>query len=317
MRPAELGIASSITRRRTPGLRREEVAARSRLSTEYYTQLEQARGANPSRDTLDGLAIALRLSRAERNHLYHLAGESPPPDRQIPTAPPESLLVLLDRMVDTAVLVIDAKQDLIAWNALAGLLLDECVEMEARYRNLARRFFLHPDPRARHFGMSLSKGYALYLAAELRTAAAKYPQDAGLTALIAELREQSAYFERLWQSGDVLTPRHLQKKVTHPTAGLLYIRCDTLLVEERDQRVVLFTAKPRTRTARVLRAMAASIHPGPARNAEARDQCCRVGAHAVVRPPTTSRLIAWPAIFWEPREPPQRCSNSQVRGNFV
>ena len=196
LRPADLGIAS-ITRRRTPGLRREEVAERSRMSTEYYTQLEQARGANPSRDTLDGLSVALRLSRAERTYLYHLAGESPPPDRQIPSEPPESLLLLLDRMVDTAVLVVDAKQELIAWNALAGLLLDECAQMEVPYRNLARRFFLHPDPRARHFGMSLSEGYALYLAAELRTAAAKYPHDAGLTSLIAEMRSRSADFERL------------------------------------------------------------------------------------------------------------------------
>jgi hypothetical protein len=229
------------------------------MSTEYYTQLEQARGAHPSHEMLDALATALRLSRAEHEHLYHLAGEGPRPERQVPREAPESLLALLDRLTDTAVLVLDAKQDVIGWNALAALLLEDFAQTAPADRNLVRRFFLHPDPRARHFGLTGSSGYARYAAAELRAAEARYPDDAALGALIAELRSRSARFERLWQSGEVHSPRHMRKKLVHPTAGPLFLRCDVLVVPEHDQRVVLFTAKPRTRTARVLRSLAASV----------------------------------------------------------
>ncbi len=229
------------------------------MSTEYYTQIEQARGAHPSREMLDSLAVALRLSRVEHDHLYHLAGESPRPQGRIPHEPPGSLIALLDRMIDTAVLVLDAKQEVIAWNALATLLFEDFAQSSPAERNLARRFFLHPDRPARHFGMTRSAGYAEYLATELRTADARYPHDTALGALITELRSQSPRFERLWRSGEMYAPRHVQKKMLHPVAGPLRLWCDLLVVPERDQRAVLFTATPRTRSARALRELAKHV----------------------------------------------------------
>ena len=232
------------------------------MSTEYYTQIEQARGAHPSREMLDSLAVALHLSRAEHDHLYHLAGEAPRPERQIPHEPPGSLIALLDRMTDTAVLVLDAKQEVIGWNALATLLFEDFAQKSPAERNLARRFFLHPDLPARHFGMTRSNGYAEYLATELRTAVARYPHDVALAVLIAELRSRSPRFERLWWSGEIYEPRHVQKKMVHPVAGPLRLWCDLLIVPECDQRAVLFTATPRTRSARALQSLAKHVPMG-------------------------------------------------------
>jgi transcriptional regulator with XRE-family HTH domain len=230
------------------------------MSTEYYTQLEQARGAHPSREMLAAIARALRLTPAEHEHLYHLAGLSPPPAREAPRVPSASLLALLDRLTDTAVMVVDAKQDLIAWNPLATLLFEEdFARTSPADRNLARRYFLDPDSRTYHFGLSPANAYARYSASELRRAQARYPEDAAIASLIAELRSGSQLFERLWQTSDVINPRHMQKRLVHGTAGTIHVRCDSLVVPEEDQRVVLFTAKPRTRSARAIRALAASV----------------------------------------------------------
>ena len=260
LRPEDVGLPAGATSRRTPGLRRDEVAARSRMSTEYYTQLEQARGAHPSAEILDAIARALRLTAAEHEHLHRLAGLSLPPAREVPSVPPASLLSLVDRMTDTAVMVLDAKQELIAWNPLATLLFEEdFAGTSPADRNLVRRYFLDPDPRKYHFGMSPANAYGRYAASELRRAQARYPGDAAVEQLIAELRTRSPLFSRIWDTGEVINPRHMQKQMQHGTAGLLWIRCDSLVVPEADQRVVLFTAKPRTRSARAIRALAASV----------------------------------------------------------
>lgn len=229
------------------------------MSTEYYTQLEQARGARPSHEMLDAMSVALRLSRAEHDHLYHLAGEGPRPERRIPSEPPERLLALIARMPETPAIVVDAKQELIAWNRLATLLLEDFSQTPEPYRNLARRYFLHPDPTQRHFGMSRAMPYGRYLTAELRAAEARYPGDPGLASLIAQLRNESPRFERLWQSGEVFTPRFMQKKLAHPVVGKLLLWCDALVVSEHDQRLVVFTTKPRTRSARAVRSLLSPV----------------------------------------------------------
>lgn len=253
LNPFDLGIANG-TPRRTPGLRRDEVAERSGMSTEYYTQLEQGRGARPSHEMLDAMAMALRLSRAEHDHLYHLAGEGPRPERRIPSEPDPSLVALLERMSDTAAILIDAKQQLLAWNRFATRLMED-FSQTPEWNNLARRFFLHPEKKKQHFGMNQSEPYARYLAAELRAADARYPNDPELRKILAELREKSPHFERLWQSGEVYQPRHMQKRVVHDVLGPLVLWCNMLIVPEYDQRVVFFTAKPRTRSARLLRSL--------------------------------------------------------------
>ena len=139
LRPADVGLPAG-PRRRTPGLRREEVARLACMSVEYYARIEQARGPRPSPRILDALAGALRLTPAERTHLFRLAGTSPAP----PPGPSREVRPyvssLLRRIPDAGAVVTDASYDVIAWNPLAEALLGDLSENP----NLARRRFLKP-----------------------------------------------------------------------------------------------------------------------------------------------------------------------------
>lgn len=122
VQPQDVGLETG-QRRRTPGLRREEVARLAGMSVDYYIRLEQARGPHPSRQILGALARALRLSDDEREYVYNLAGERGAPPAGPPQEVPAAILHLLDRMDDTPAYVIDAKYDVLAWNPLAAALL--------------------------------------------------------------------------------------------------------------------------------------------------------------------------------------------------
>lgn len=250
LRPGDVGLPAGL-RRRTPGLRREEVADLARMSVDYYVRLEQARGPRPSPRILESLAGALQLAPAERTHLFRLAGVVPMP----PTAPSRKVrphvAALLNRIPETAVVVTAATYDVVAWNPLAGALLGD---LRGR-PNLARRRFLFRDE-------VLTTGHEEFgeiAVARLRAAADRYPRDAGLSALLAELRTGSAEFDEIWATNPVRAPGHRTKTMTHPELGRLRINCDILQVPDDDQQVVFMTADPDTPTARALRHLAAQV----------------------------------------------------------
>jgi transcriptional regulator with XRE-family HTH domain len=139
---ADVGLPAG-RRRRTPGLRREEVAQLAYISTEYYTRLEQARAPRPSREVLAGLARALRLSEAERGHLHHLAGAPPGPPPGPRREVHRDILDLLDRLPQAAVMVLSATYEVIAWNDLAAALMGDFSALSPRERNLIRYAFLN------------------------------------------------------------------------------------------------------------------------------------------------------------------------------
>lgn len=152
--PAEVGLPAGA-RRRTPGLRREEVAELAFISTEYYTRLEQARAPRPSREVLAGLARALRLSDAERDHLHHLAGTPPGPPPGPSREVPRGVLDLIHRLPGSAAFVTSATYEVLAWNALTAALMEDFSAVPPRERNLLRRAFLGPAPRdGRLYGVS-------------------------------------------------------------------------------------------------------------------------------------------------------------------
>jgi transcriptional regulator with XRE-family HTH domain len=248
LRPGDVGLPAG-PRRRTPGLRREEVADLACMSVDYYVRLEQARGPRPSSRILQSLANALRLAPAERTHLFRLAGVAPKP----PTGPPREvrphIAGLLRRIPGTAVVVTAASYDVIAWNPLAEALLGDLRAQP----NLARRRFLCREE-------VLTTGheeFGEFAVARLRAAADRYPRDAALTALLAELKAESAEFNEVWATNPVRAPGHRAKTMTHPELGRLRINCDVLTVPDDDQQVVFMTADPRTSTARALRHLAA------------------------------------------------------------
>ncbi|MEU4893579.1 helix-turn-helix transcriptional regulator [Streptomyces sp. NPDC044780] len=242
--PADVGLPAG-TRRRTPGLRREEVAQLAFISTEYYTRLEQARAPRPSREVLAGLVRALRLADAERVHLHHLAGAPPGPAAGPSREVRPSIAELLRRLPHAAAIVVSASYEVIAWNDLAAAFMEDFSALSRRDRNLARRAFLGPHRDGRRlYGVTDADAFARTAAEELRATAARYPDDPEVTGLVAELRSGSEEFARLWDSHDVSTGPTLCKTFHHPLVGSITVNCDSLDIADRDQRVVIYTADP-------------------------------------------------------------------------
>jgi transcriptional regulator with XRE-family HTH domain len=244
--PEDAGLPAAGPRR-TPGLRREEVAALAYISTQHYTRLEQGRGSLPSRQVLAALGRALRLDDAQRRHLYALAGEafSVPPGP--PADVPHHIQELIARLPDTAAVVLDAKYDVLAWNSLGAALLGDFTAVDRGGRNLLRWYFL-PDARLAvpGGGRVVDDGaFAASAAGQLRAAAARYPNDEPTQRLIAELLRDSPEFAQRWSESEVVAVPHLRKDFDHPAVGRLTLRCDVLAVPERDQSVVLYSPSPR------------------------------------------------------------------------
>ncbi|MFI6246392.1 helix-turn-helix transcriptional regulator [Streptomyces sp. NPDC051016] len=251
--PGEVGLPSG-PRRRTPGLRREEVAQLAYISTEYYTRLEQARGPRPSREVLGGLARALRLSDAERDHLHHLAGAPPGPPRGPVREVRQSLLDLLCRLPQAAAIVTSATFEILAWNDLAAALMEDFSALPPRERNLVRKAFLDPlPPGERLYGVSDLDAFVRVSAQRLRAAAARYPDTPEVSGLVAELLAGSEEFGRLWESHDVAAQPTQVKTFRHPLVGDITVNCDVLDVPDRDQQVVIYTAAPGSPSEEALR----------------------------------------------------------------
>ncbi|MEU8786653.1 helix-turn-helix transcriptional regulator [Streptomyces sp. NPDC048637] len=251
--PADVGLPAG-PRRRTPGLRREEVAHLAFISTEYYTRLEQARAPHPSREVLAQLARALRLSDAERDHLHHLAGAPPAP----PPAPSrevrQSIIDLLHRLPEAAAIVLSATYEVIAWNDLAAALMEDFSALSRRDRNVLRHAFLDPYRHGRRlYGHSDAAEFTRTSAQHLRAAAARYPNDPEVISLVEELLAGSEEFARLWAAHDVTARPTLCTSFDHPLVGLVAVNCDVLDIADRDQRVVIYTAAPGSPSEEALR----------------------------------------------------------------
>jgi len=252
LRPSDVGLPAG-TARRTPGLRREEVARLAHISVEYYARLEQARGSSPSRRVLGELARALRLTADERTHLFELAGVAPQSPLGPPSEVPASVLNLLEHMSEIAAFVVNARYDVIAWNPLAAALLEDFSAVPPARRNLVYRHFLHPEPGARHYGMTGAEDFGRLAVGQLRSAAARYPTDPRTRTLVATLRRRSPDFAELWDHHHVESGFHHVKTMQHPVVGTLQLNCDTLAVPTLDQYLVCFTAELGSRSAEALR----------------------------------------------------------------
>ncbi|MEV8567876.1 helix-turn-helix transcriptional regulator [Streptomyces sp. NPDC051322] len=241
LEPSDVGLAAGA-RRRTPGLRREEVAQLAGMSVDYYTRLEQARGSRPSRQMLTALARALRLSEDERDHLFHLAGEEPPRDTQGPTQHVRpGLLMVLDRLYDAPAQVISARGEVLAQNAMAAAL----VGVAEPGRNIIRNYFL--DPAGRNlFPPEDHEMHARAHVAQLRATLAARPQDRELQEMVAGLRADSAEFAELWEQHEVAVRRAAVKRFRHPVVGLLELDCEVLMGADQGQVLVVHSARPGT-----------------------------------------------------------------------
>ncbi|MFC5664229.1 helix-turn-helix transcriptional regulator [Kitasatospora misakiensis] len=240
--PADVGLSQGA-RRRTPGLRREEVAQLAGMSADHYTRLEQARGSRPSRQMLAAVGRALRLSGDERDHLFHLAGEEPPRNRPATEHVRPGLLLVIDRLTDTPAQVVSDRGDILAQNAMAKALHGDASALPEAERNVAWRYFA--DPSARELFPAEDRDRAARAAvADLRATFARRPDDARLAGLVRRLRARSEEFAALWETHDVAVRRTDVKRFLHPVVGPLELDCEVLLSPEHDQRLIVYTARP-------------------------------------------------------------------------
>ncbi|WP_405582440.1 helix-turn-helix transcriptional regulator [Streptomyces sp. NBC_01092] len=242
--PSDVGLAPGA-RRRTAGLRREEVAQLAGMSVDYYTRLEQARGPRPSRQMLTALARALRLTADERDHLFHLADEEPPRRETASTHVPPGLMLILDRLHDTPAQVVTDCGEVLAQNAMARALTLDVMSRPRRERNLVRRYFLDPQARSL-FPEEDRDEHARAAVANLRAVAAARPDDPEPAALVAELRAASEEFAELWDEHEVALRHRATKRFLHPLVGLLDLDCEVMLSHEHHQLLVIHSARPGT-----------------------------------------------------------------------
>lgn len=248
LRPGDVGLPEiGGDRRRTPGLRREEVASLARISANYYERLEQARGPRPSPQVLAALGQALRLGPEERRYLARIAGQTPTasgvPDDEVP----DGIRRLVERLTGVAAYVVNVKYDILAWNRLAARLITDFGAIPPRQRNMLRLSFDRTGASASPVTCGApdgEQGFIRHAVAELRQAGVRYPGDPEIPELIGWLSARDPAFQEGWESHELRPEPTLGKRFAHPRFGDITLDGQTLHVPERDQRIVVYSAEP-------------------------------------------------------------------------
>ena len=236
--PAALGFPSG--RRRTPGLRREEVAQRANISPTWYTWLEQGRGGAPSAEVLNRIAHALMLTAAEREHLFVLALGRPPEVRyQSASGVTPRLQRVLDALDPCPAIIRTALWDVAAWNRAATVMLMNYGSLPPERRNILRWLFL--DPRARTAQYDWDSVARSVLGA-FRFETTRAGAAAEVAPLVEELRRSSPEFEAMWQNNEVHGPYgETVKHIRHPVLGTLAFEYSAFAVDGRtDLMLVIY-----------------------------------------------------------------------------
>lgn len=250
--PVEIGLPAGGDRR-TPGLRREELALLAGVSVDYLVRLEQGRARNPSAQVLAAFASALRLPPGERELLYQLAGSVPPPSGEVPRAVPRGVQLMLDRMSDSPLAVFTAAWDTVQWNRLWAELLGDPAALDARARNLIWRHFASGPGSSRvERDAARTDSFEREMVADLRRAAERYPDDLAVRELIGALRAEYPRFEQLWSGYEAAPASASRKTIVHPRLGPITLDCDVLTLDGSDLRIVLYSAEPGSADARLL-----------------------------------------------------------------
>lgn len=239
--PTDVGLPADQARR-TPGLRREELAGLAAISTEYVKRLEQNR-AKPSLQVVEALGQALGLSSEQHDHLSRLAGLLPTRTDRVPQEVSAGVERLLERLDGVPVAVFDAAWTLIGWNESWAFLVGDASGRESRERNLVwRQFNDLPSRVVREPG--LTERFETSLVADLRAVCGRYPRDTFVRDFVADLRAQVPRFAALWERPGVAAHQSDRKTVIHPELGSVTVDCDVLTAHGSDLRLVAYTAPP-------------------------------------------------------------------------
>ena len=225
--PADFGFSGT---RRTPGLRREEVAQRANLSVTWYTWLEQGRGGVPSASVLERLARALVLTPAEREHLFLLAQRRPPEVRCRVGEVTPHLQRVLDALEFSPAFVKNPTWDVLAWNCAAAAVPTDYGALEAEERNILRLVFGDLRAHAENPGWESS---ARFVVATFRLEVARAGVGASGELLVEELSRSSPEFRAMWRENEVGTHGEGTKRLDHPEAGPLALDYSTFAVDDQ------------------------------------------------------------------------------------
>ena len=241
--PAALGFP--MRRRRTPGLRREEVAQRANISATWYTWLEQGRGGAPSAAVLERLSQALMLTDLEREHLF-LVGLGRPPEARYRKS--EGVTPRLQRVLDalepTPALIRTATWDVVAWNRAATVMLTDYGALPPEQRNILRLIFLDPRARAAQYDW---ESVARFVVGAFRVDAMRSGAAAQVEALVDELCRLSPEFSAMWSDNDVRSHGEGIKQLHHPVLGEIAFEYSAFAVDGRSD-LSMFVYNPVTPT---------------------------------------------------------------------
>jgi len=219
------------TRRRTPGLRREEVAQRANISPTWYTWLEQGRGGAPSADVLDRIAAALMLTDVEREHLFLIGLGRPPEVRyQASEGVSPRLQRVLDALETSPAIIRTAIWDVVAWNRAARLVLTDYSKLPPERRNILRLIFSEPNIRAAQYDWN---SVARFVVAAFRADAARAGAVSHVAEFVDELCRESSEFAKLWRDNDVRSHGEGVKHLRHPVLGPIAFEYSAFAVDGR------------------------------------------------------------------------------------
>jgi hypothetical protein len=244
LQPEDVGLPRG-QRRRSQGLRREEVALLAGMSTDYYARIEQQRGPTPSEPILASLARALHLTQDERNHLFEVAGHQPPGPTPLTDHVSPGMMRIMDRLADTPAQVLTALDEALVQTRPAVALVGDDTVHTGLARSLIYRWFT--DHRTRRiYPEADHPQHSRAFTSDLRTAYTRQGPGSRAAEITDALLAASEEFTTLWIKHEIGVRRPDTKRFAHPDLGVLELQCQTLLDPGQDQTLLVYTATPGT-----------------------------------------------------------------------
>ncbi|CAL9336931.1 helix-turn-helix transcriptional regulator [Streptomyces sp. enrichment culture] len=245
LQPEDVGLPRG-SRRRTQGLRREEVAALCGMSSDYYARIEQQRGPLPSEPMLASLARALHLSLDERDHLFRMAGHNTPSRTLRTDHVTPGMMRILDRLQDTPAQVITSLAETLVQTRLAVALVGNETEYTGLDRSLVHRWFTDPHAR-RIYPEADHATHSRIFTSQLRAVYSRQGGRSRAGQIVDALLERSEEFTTLWGEHEINIGHEAGgKRIQHPDLGLLELQCQVLFDADQAQALLVYTATPGT-----------------------------------------------------------------------
>lgn len=257
LRPSDVGLVPG-PRRRAPGLRREEVAALTGMSVDYYARLEQQRGPQPSEQMLAALSRALRLTVEERDYLFRLAGHGVPRRMPLESHVAPALLRVLDRLEDSPALILSGLGEAVAQNRLAEAIFG-VPPASGLGRSSVYRWFMQPESRNVYPPEDHERQGRSQVAA-LRAALSAAGPGSVADEILRVLLRESPEFVRVWERHEVSRRFEDHKTLVHPELGRIDVDCQALFTEDQSQALVVLTPAPGSEAEEKIRLLAVLGH---------------------------------------------------------